>query len=128
MSERRRVERWLKELDYYAVAEVEEEGEYVYYVEFKVYAIEGISHPEGKPLFHEAGATSSPSPVEALAEAETYLHGSVKWDGCSNWSIDENKRVMLHFCDSKSAGNLGRVLEACYDIAEELMPQLAEYR
>lgn len=29
-------------------------------------------------------------------------HGSVKWDGCVNWSTDQN--YMLHVCDPDDAG------------------------
>lgn len=59
-----------------------------------------------------------------LADAEVYLHGDVKWDGCSNWHFDEQDRCMLHGCSRGDLQNLGEVMAQCWDWAAELLPQL----
>lgn len=89
-------------------------------VEYVVYAIEGVT-TEGIVLWHAAGATW-PDPVADLTQAEIYLHGSVKWDGCSNWHFDEQDRLMLHGCTRRDLMNLGEVLARCWDWTRELLP------
>jgi hypothetical protein len=51
---------------------------------------------------------------------EIYLHGSVKWDGCSNWYFDEQDRNMLHGCDKADLQRLGIVMAFCWDWTVEL--------
>ena len=51
---------------------------------------------------------------------EVYAHGYVKWDGCSNWDIDELYRGMLHGCSRRDLLNLGRILGECWDMASDL--------
>ncbi len=109
------VEKYFKDLWYYVVAEP---GEYK--VEYKIYEVEGQGK-DGDPFFHRAGEASHPSSGEvALADAEIYAQGHVKWDGCSNWNIDEQERVMLHFCTKEQILNLGRVMAECWDMTAEL--------
>jgi hypothetical protein len=96
-------------------------------VEFVVYDIEAWQ--EGAtpgvydtPLWHKADALTHPDPVNCIEEAEPYLHGEVKWDGCSNWHFDEQDRVMLHGCSRDDVLRFGQVMAACWDWAAELCP------
>jgi|688.fasta_scaffold819497_1 hypothetical protein len=57
----------------------------------------------------------------AINESEPYLHGTVKWDGCSNWYFDEQDRVMLHGCQRSDLTRFGEVMAACWDWASELL-------
>ena len=114
--------RHLRELDFTIVA-----VPHSHHVEFTVYDIEGWR--EGPtpgvfdlPLWHKAGAPSYPDAVETLAEAEPYLHGSVKWDGCSNWHFDEQDRLMLHGCSRRDVLRFGKVMAMCWDWAADLCP------
>ena len=98
-----------------------------YYVEYTIYDIEGWS--EGNvagvydvPNWHRAGADTHPDFVKTLEEAEPYLHGSVKWDGCSNWHFDEQERVMLHGCSRADVLRFGEVMAMCWDWTAELCP------
>lgn len=95
-----------------------------YVVDFAVYEIEYVEPgPPEKLLWHRAGADVYPDPVETLAEAEPYLHGSVKWDGCSNWAFDEQERgAALHGCSRHDLVRLGEVMARCWDWAGELLP------
>lgn len=55
-------------------------------------------------------------------EAERFLHGHVKWDGCSNWLFDETAEgLMLHFCSKDGAALIGRLLSRCYEITKLLI-------
>ena len=55
--------------------------------------------------------------IEDPAKAPTFLHGDVKWDGCSNIYFDEQDTIMLHFCGMKMATGVGRLLQRMYEIA-----------
>ena len=52
-----------------------------------------------------------------MEDADVYLHGSVKWDGCSNWYFDQQDRVMLHGCSRADLVNIGEVMAKCWDYA-----------
>jgi hypothetical protein len=92
------------------------------HVEFEVYEITGmaftdsagVSHPPSFDVNEELAAT------EDMREADVFLHGSVKWDGCSNWMFDEQDRCMLHFCEKESAANIGVLFTRLYEWAKEL--------
>lgn len=98
-----------------------------YHVEYSIYDIEGFGEGEARgvydrPLWHQAGAAIYPSTVDTLEEAEPYLHGSVKWDGCSNWHFDMQDRVMLHGCSRENVQRFGDVMTLCWDWTAELCP------
>jgi len=92
------------------------------HVDFEIYEIEGwTSDSEPKlPLWPILGATSNIELTEDLCKAERFLHGSVKWDGCSNWHFDEQDRVMLHGCNRLDLLRFGAVMAVCWDWAAEL--------
>lgn len=108
--------RLFEDIGFYAVAEA-----HSHQVDFKVYEVEGLESPN-KPLFHKKDADTYPDPVESIDDAEVYLHGAVKWDGCSNWHFDEQDRVMLHACDRSKLLAFGDVMAKCWDWAKEIMP------
>lgn len=91
-------------------------------VDFKAYEVIGTEGDDG-PLIFETPGSQTPFPgTTKLEEAAVYVHGDVKWDGCSNWHFDHQDEVMLHFCDKDSAVKIGALLGRMYDIAKELMP------
>ncbi len=94
-------------------------------VYYTIYDHEG-KDLEGNFLYHEAGATCNPSPVDNLDEAEPYLHGIVKWDGCSDWHFDEQDRVMLHGCSREDVVRFGMIIGECWDWTAELCPNWYE--
>jgi hypothetical protein len=96
-------------------------------VAFTIYDIEGWREGANTgvcdvPLYHEVGASSHTCPVECIEDSEPYLHGEVKWDGCSNWHFDEQDRVMLHGCSRADIQRIGDLMGACWDWAAELIP------
>jgi hypothetical protein len=87
-----------------------------YVVEFKAYQVTGVDGNGGAPLFGDmSNATTN------LSEAPVFIHGSVKWDGCSNWHFDEQDKAMLHFCGPEDAAEVGQLLARMYEIARELL-------
>lgn len=94
-----------------------------YRVEFKAYVIMARSRPDGSPMWRKIGASGGFDVVDDLQEAEVYLHGRVKWDGCSDWHFDEQDRVALHGCSRKDLLALGEVMAACWDLAKEYCPR-----
>lgn len=92
-----------------------------YRVEYAVYDIEGWGDAD-KPLWHRAGSDTWPDIVETIEESELYLHGEVKWDGCSNWHFDAQESVMLHGCSRGDLLRHGEIMAMCWDWTAELCP------
>lgn len=85
-----------------------------HFVEFEIYRIWGID-ADGEILY-----ISDCSPVSNIAEAEIYLDGNVKWDGCSNWHIQESERCCVHGCSREHLTAVGEVMARCWDWTAEL--------
>jgi len=86
------------DLDFFATASVGEA-----WVDFDVYERYGPGGIEITP---------------DIAEPDMrWAHGTVKWDGCSNWSFD----CILHGCSRQDITNMTEVLARCWDWASELL-------
>lgn len=53
------------------------------------------------------------------SRADVYLHGYVKWDGCSNWYFDNQDNCYLHFCGEEEAALLGEIMRTAYKITRD---------
>lgn len=97
-----------------------------HYVEFVVYEIDYMGQDDAGeftiPGWHRAGSMCHPDGVESLAESEPFMHGSVKWDGCSNWDIDDLQRGMIHACDREGLIRFGEVMARCWDWTADICP------
>lgn len=101
-----------KDIAYAAVVRLEEEYRLAVY--FDIYEIAGETS-DGVMLYGE-------NAVDHVEDAEIYLSGSVKWDGCSNWNFDEQDRgTMLHACSRRHLTNMGEVMARCWDIASGMI-------
>lgn len=89
-------------------------------LEFMVFKVTG-EYADGTSSF-ELRDSSSCDATENLSEAQVFLSGSIKWDGCSNWHFDDQDNCMLHFCGVKDASSIGRLMERMYDITAAEMP------
>lgn len=84
------------------------------------WCIEHLCADDGGPMiFQRAGSDYSPDIVEAIDDAEWLIAGSVKWDGCADFDIgDERSQAhRLHACGKKSAMRIARAIEFVYDTA-----------
>lgn len=113
-----------EELDFTVVAT--ERNEAVY--RFEVYEIVGREHIDGKkgeaskaPLYWRKDWQGSGDWTTDLGEAALYATGDIKWDGCSNWLFNHEEAGWYHYCDRKGIQSLGRVMEACWLWASELI-------
>jgi hypothetical protein len=109
----RRIEHW-DDIMYGATFDAHE-----HYVNVRAFTIYKMS--DGSYEYQDAEAHSSPSPVADIDKAETFVRGSIKWDGCSNLEFNDDE-VMLHFCSKEGAMNVGVLLGRLYDVAREMMP------
>ena len=101
-----------------------------YAVEFSLYEVVGWAgdtgfRRPGAALFPKKDTLDANDPTDDAALSEPYLHGFVKWDGCSDWHFDAQDELMLHFCGKRQAMRLGTLMERLYDLAAELMPEHA---
>jgi hypothetical protein len=109
------------DLKFTVIAELGEGG---LFANFRVFDVKGLTQ-RGEPLYEPTndapdnadGYVDTTDPLHAVP----YLHGSVKWDGCSNWHFDEQNRCMLHGCSRADVQRFGDVLGRCWDWAGKLM-------
>jgi hypothetical protein len=94
-------------------------------VKFTVAHISGLE--DGTlPLYAKDDEKGCSGDTREFADADVFLSGRIKWDGCSDMKFDEQERVMLHFCGRSDAVNLGMLMARLYDLAAELMPEHAD--
>jgi hypothetical protein len=93
---------------------------YEYRVEFKAYE---VATEGGDPWWPRKSAMSSMDLTSVLAEAQVYVHGWVKWDGCSDWYFDAQDDVMLHGCTRHDLKRIGDLLTWCWDQTAKLCPK-----
>lgn len=111
-----------EDLEFFVVAE-----SFQHRIDVVVYPVFGMlkdgvleKQSDGRPYFVEKKMGGSP--VTSLEEAEVQLSGSVKWDGCSNWSLFGDPHCMTHFCSKQEAVDIGTLLGRLYDLAAEMVP------
>jgi hypothetical protein len=85
-----------------------------HWADVEVFEHIGINQPI---LYNKKDAVSLPDPVESIDEAEPYLTGYIKWDGCSEFEFGRP-----HWCGPRSYLLHFRILETIYKRAQELMP------
>lgn len=93
-----------------------------YRVDFDIYMIAGYDFDvsaDGAIYFHQKGKATSPHHVNDIENAEVFITGSVKWDGCSNWTMQSN---YFHACSRAELARIGEVLGRCFDMAAKLCP------
>ena len=55
-------------------------------------------------------------------EEDLNISGEVKWDHCSNWTLQEDSGCMLHFCEFETLWKRAILPPVCFILAEKLMP------
>lgn len=84
---------------------------------------------DGVPEFQRKGSAWGPNGVPDIADAERYLQGHIKWDGCSEFSFgpDEEHGNDFHWCGPHDYKQHFALLEALYKRSRELMTHGREY-
>ena len=86
-----------------------------YWCDVKVYEVETRAD-DGTPGAHRRDAPCSPDPVPDIADADTYLEGYVKWDGCAVLN-----QGCPHWCGPADFVKHCELLRYIYTRANELM-------
>lgn len=81
-----------------------------YYTDFKVYKITAWSMNNSTRYYENKNKQRT-----HIENADVFMSGHIKWDGCSNIKFDEQDRCMLHFCGKKDAMKIGELMERLYD-------------
>ena len=91
-----------------------------YHVTYEIYDVAGFDAETDAPLFTRKGAASGPDMVCTVEESEPFITGSVKWDGCSNWTVTDGG--YFHECDRRGLARIGTILANCWDLTRILCP------
>lgn len=89
-----------------------------HWIGFKAYRVLGKTE-SGARIYNRDDYKSSPDPIEDRNAAQVMLSGTIKWDGCSDVTIDDEP---LHFCGRSNMEEFTALLSAIYDLAAELIP------
>ena len=108
------LEKHLGDLRFTIVAKVAE-----YSVGYAVYSLQRCGKDDICLWVHKDNCNQT---TNLLEDAEVFLHGFVKWDGCSNWWFDIADDIAMHGCDRRDLTRVGEVLGICYDWTKELLP------
>jgi hypothetical protein len=96
-----------------------------HWIEFTVFEIGMGSDGAGGftvPHFHRKGAADSGDMTTDRAEAEPYVRGTIKWDGCSHVYFGDEDGY-LHLCGRRSFDDLRALLDRAWAVAASEMPQ-----
>jgi len=90
---------------------------YAHLAEFKVYEISGQVMDDGKytPCFESEDCSHE----EDFSKAAVHMHGSIKWDGCSNTAMSD--RCMTHWCGQYNVSQHIELLKYLYNRAASIM-------
>lgn len=102
------------DIDYTIVAEPQG-----YRVDYNVYKSWGVA-TDGTRLWAKDDDNGCSGCTSNLDDADLFLHGEVKWDGCSNWHFDEQDAVMIHCCERQQLLDIGEVMARCWDMTKHL--------
>jgi hypothetical protein len=89
-----------------------------HFFDFVVYEVIGRDEA-GNRFYNGEGYDCSPDLVGDRDKAQKFLDGSIKWDGCVNFSVEDEP---IHFCSRSDAIEFGKILPEIYDMGKELIP------
>lgn len=74
--------------------------------------------------YQTAGALYCPEPTADIDAAELLLHGSIKWDGCADFDVGDERDHphRLHACGLDNARRVGRAIDLIYELAAKHIP------
>ena len=91
-------------------------------VDFYAAEVTSVSD-DGAKYYLRKGARSSEDDTSDFDDAERYISGSVKWDGCSHYYFGDvgSEGGYVHLCSSQSAEKLARTIIVIHARCGELM-------
>lgn len=107
--------RRIEDVDDYEIVVTDIQSHCLYFVVYKVIGREA----SGKRVYNREGYQSSPDPVNDRDKAQRFIDGSIKWDGCANFTLEDEP---VHFCGPHDAESFGKILPTIYRLASELIP------
>ena len=111
----------LKDIDFTIVAEPNGSGVVCKMTAYQIAGWRRTDEQQMVPFWNRKDWDSLPDPVMTLEEADVFLDGAVKFDGCSNWNFVSLPDMLIHFCCKDEAVNVGKLFGAMYDLAAELI-------
>ena len=88
---------------------------------FEVYEVIG-TEADGNVLWQRAGAANSCDfSKTGLDDAEWYMRGDLKWDGCVNYNVNQEE-CMLHVCGPGAFVAIAALWHELYRLAQSFMP------
>lgn len=113
--------RYFPELNFAATAT--EINEYV--CRFDLYEVFSWKRVDGEhigtPLFKPKGNRPPCENTSDISEAVSYVTGYIKWDGCSDWTFNQEENFCFHFCGQEEIKSLALAMEECWLWAGELI-------
>lgn len=94
------------------------------HVDFFAYEVLGVSE-SGQKWYWRKGAEDSSDNTDSIADAEHYVKGSVKWDGCSHLNFGDEG--YLHLCGRADFDKLTEALPVIYERCGALMAAAGQY-
>jgi hypothetical protein len=98
----------------------------VYWVDFELFEVHGVPHPEGKPAeYQRRDSDHGPDLVRDLDEAEVTAQGFVKWDGCTQFDVTsvhvDSKRQLERLFEAigEARRRCAAVMSSNYDLRRE---------
>lgn len=90
-----------------------------HWTDFRAYEII-YTEDTGKHFYEIKGSTGSGDETSDIKEAQTYIKGVVKWDGCCHYYFGDEDGY-IHLCGGGNIKNLMEVVKKIYNRSGELM-------
>jgi hypothetical protein len=101
---------------------IKTESESDYILNVTVYTILGTDTKTGEILWQKDQNGCGGIPTTLLSEAEIFMEGDIKWDGCSNWTFDPTHGLPIHFCGPNDMEPILNLWRWIYKYAESNIP------
>ena len=105
-------------IEYYPFVSSDGPSEHV--MDFRVYEFNAYD-PNAKTWCLGPNMLSMQENNTTVENADVYLSGAIKWDGCVNWSFGEQD-VAEHYCGLDEARTFLKLWERLYEIAAREIP------
>ena len=92
------------------------------HIDFKIWYVGVVTHPIQEIHFHDEAADNGWEGSADRTKCLPYLEGSLKWDGCINYSYPGQEHGMLHNCGYRDFEQLLEVFNQIYTQGRAIIP------